>query len=835
MVKDQKKYRPKLKQFYIFLTFLLFFSFFFFYSPDKNNLRVQEKINEAKSYLSKVLSPGRLLEEIEKEKKNTTKICEKISDDMKQYYKTGDREILGIDEDKIEGDKGDHITALINIVKVLTSDKESTLRTLEEKKQFTKEQQTELMQNFVIYGKTIIPLLVLFVIAILSIPGWITCCSCCCCCNCCCCCCCKKDKCKTPCFVLTFFCYGIVALICFYSLGKSNNIFYGVADTECSVLKSVDEVLYGETNPNPPFWGGIKGITEILDKLLEKVDEINQKPDLSKDSIDTLKGDFESNLKTSGDTIKDCSSSPNYCYNDGTNTYMLDIAKNFGEVVPTENNEYKKGNPKNSIADLWIKEYNKSAINSNYYMDNTIASFTILKQDAVTDSLNKGKASMKEIEEAFDGIKKKIAGNIYKYADDFDSYGRLGYKLVFTVLILIDAGLAAFMIMLCMCSAIMCNCCSCTRCFCKFFIHILWNLMALCMCALFIFGSLFTLFGAYGKDMTSVLAFLVSEENLGADKDTILLGDVKKYLNKCFNGNGEILREMGFGTEMDAFEALKNNELNMEEIENEFKNKQNMFVYTEYLSQINEREEFTSKDLSLIATNNGAEPEAYKFTSLLEEINSKVVNENEKWDITSKSNYICEDEDSSTHDEFYNYHPKNCWPTYKNWVKHNAYLSTNTNIILDKIKNLVELASGTQDKSIKKILESSLKVRYQAFLQEEIDILSAFIERIQILTKVVSKYSGKNEKVFNFANCGFIKTNIQVLIKNLKDAFGNDMYTIGVFFLLAAFSMAVAICSTILLIVIINGSTGNNKKGANEDEIKEIRSSEERVFKKEEQ
>jgi len=837
MVKAQKKYRPKLKQFYIFLTFLLFFSFFFFHSPDRKNIRIQEKITEAKSYLSKVLSPGRLLEEIEKEKKNTTKICEKISDDMKQYYKTGDKEILGIDEDKIEGDKGDHITALINIVKVLTSDKESTLRTLEEKKQFTKEQQTELMQNFVIYGKTIIPLLVLFVIAILSIPGWITCCSCCCCCNCCCCCCCKKDKCKTPCFVLTFFCYGIVALICFYSLGKSNSIFYGVADTECSVLKSVDEVLYGETNPNPPFWGGIKGITEILDKLLEKVDEINQKPDLSKGSIDTLKGDFESNLKTSGDTIKDCSSSPNYCYNDGTNTYMLDIAKNFGEVVPTENNEYKKGNPKNSIADLWIKEYNKSAINSNYYMDNTIASFTILKQDAVTDSLNKGKASMKEIEEAFDGIKKKIAGNIYKYADDFDSYGRLGYKLVFTVLILIDAGLAAFMIMLCMCSAIMCNCCSCTRCFCKFFIHILWNLMALCMCALFIFGSLFTLFGAYGKDMTSVLAFLVSEENLGADKDTILLGDVKKYLNKCFNGNGEILREMGFGTEMDAFEALKNNELNMEEIQNDFKNKQNMFVYTEYLSQIKDRDEFKSKDLSLIAMSDTVDPAEYKFTDLLNEINNEAESHNDHWDINSVSNNECS---YSTVDDpqHGNYHPKKCWPTDKLWVRENTQLKIKTNVILNAIKDLVVSANDNSDNSLINILENEttgLKVLYKAFLNSEISTLSNFIERIQIITKVVSKYSGKNEKVFNFANCGFIKTNIQVLIKNLKDAFGNDMYTIGVFFLLAAFSMAIAICSTILLIVIINQSTGNNKKGGNEDDIKEIRSSEERVFKKEEQ
>ena len=37
------------------------------------------------------------------------------------------------------------------------------------------------------------------------------------------------------------------------------------------MLKSVDEVLYGETNQNPPFWGGIKGITKILDQFLTKI------------------------------------------------------------------------------------------------------------------------------------------------------------------------------------------------------------------------------------------------------------------------------------------------------------------------------------------------------------------------------------------------------------------------------------------------------------------------------------------------------------------------------------------------------------------------------------
>lgn len=212
--------------------------------------------------------------------------------------------------------------------------------------------------------------------------------------------------------------------------------------------------------------------------------------------------------------------------------------------------------------------------------------------------------------------------------------------------------------------------------------------------------------------------------------------------------------------------------------------KKSMFVYTEYLSQINDRNEFNSRDLSLIATNSEAEPDSYKFTNLLEEINSKVVNEKEHWDITSDSDDICTNEVSaSSHDEFYNYHPKNCWPTNKFWVKQNSDLNIRTNNILDAIKTLVELAnSDTQTNSIKNLLENNLKGRYITFLQEEIDILSTFITRIQELTKIVSKFSGKNEKVFNFANCGFIKTNIQVLIKNLKDAFGNDLYTIGVFF-----------------------------------------------------
>ena len=69
--------------------------------------------------------------------------------------------------------------------------------------------------------------------------------------------------------------------------------------------------------------------------------------------------------------------------------------------------------------------------------------------------------------------------------------------------------------------------------------------MAIFMIALFMFGSIFTISGQVGKDMISVVSYLVSKDNLGENSDTILLGDVKKYLNKCINSDGEILAELG--------------------------------------------------------------------------------------------------------------------------------------------------------------------------------------------------------------------------------------------------------------------------------------------------
>ena len=104
--------------------------------------------------------------------------------------------------------------------------------------------------------------------------------------------------------------------------------------------------------------------------------------------------------------------------------------------------------------------------------------------------------------------------------------------------------------------------------------------MALFMLILFFGGSWFTLAGVVGNDLAGVISFLISKDNLGADKDTIILDNVKQYLNKCFNGDGNILTELGFSSDMDNFELLKENKLKIEEIQNQFNDKLQKFVYT---------------------------------------------------------------------------------------------------------------------------------------------------------------------------------------------------------------------------------------------------------------
>ena len=163
-------------------------------------------------------------------------------------------------------------------------------------------------KNIIEYGKRILPMLVFLVIGILSIIGWLICCFCTCC-DCCCCCCCKKTKCKIPCFIFTYVFFALVVAVCIYGLTQANKIFVGLADTECSILKFFDQVLYGEMKQELPRWAGIRNINDILIRLNSTLNSLTgdtyDQLDTHYQNIDSKRTSFNTKIQAAGDVLQE--------------------------------------------------------------------------------------------------------------------------------------------------------------------------------------------------------------------------------------------------------------------------------------------------------------------------------------------------------------------------------------------------------------------------------------------------------------------------------------------------------------------------------------------------
>jgi hypothetical protein len=250
MTKEKQKFKPKLRHYHIiFLTFLIC-PLLMLNSKLVNEKRNQEKALRGTTEISEYFF-GRNLDF----KEDTDKICERGSKELKEYYSTGDPSKFGIEEIK-EEDRPEHIQALINIINEGTNGGDG------------------LQDNAITYAKHLIPVAFFFAVTILAIPGWIMCCSCCCC-NCCCCCCCKNECCKLPFYIITNVMYAIVVAVSIYGLSQSNSIFVGLADTECSLLRFLGEIIDGETKSTTPKWGGIEKIKSLLQDTGKNIGEID--------------------------------------------------------------------------------------------------------------------------------------------------------------------------------------------------------------------------------------------------------------------------------------------------------------------------------------------------------------------------------------------------------------------------------------------------------------------------------------------------------------------------------------------------------------------------------
>lgn len=230
-------------------------------------------------------------------------------------------------------------------------------------------------------------------------------------------------------------------------MSQSNSIFVGLADTECSILKFIDQVLSGEGENAPkPYWAGIDKIQNILTTSKTNIATVKStyetKLSTAKGNIVTPKGNFKSELSTQSGNVNDKSTdSFKYIKVIDEKNYILDIINDFGS--------YTDENTNSGFLQNWYLEFIGKDTESSNLMSNIESNFQILKNDGQVDAaLDEGIQNIEPIKTSFDEVKDQISDMIIGYSDTIDKYGKLAFKIVFSALMILDAAIAVLMLIM---------------------------------------------------------------------------------------------------------------------------------------------------------------------------------------------------------------------------------------------------------------------------------------------------------------------------------------------------------------------------------------------------
>jgi hypothetical protein len=487
--------------------------------------------------------------------------------------------------------------------------------------------------------------------------------------------------------------------------------------------------------------------------------------------------------------------------------YVYDLVYALG-VYDRTHNQY----PEDKLLYMWEYEYSLISDNAFDYLGRARNSFTDILSDNlgdVQDALGDGVDKLDEIMDPFNDANDEIGEILSDYSEMIDKYGKMGVKIIFGVLMVMNIALAVLMLLICLFSGRSCTSCCFCRCIFKFCTHILWNILALMMILTFIFGSLISLLGRIGGDMMSLVSYIMSAENFNKNESALLiseLGDASKYIRRCIHGDGAISQELGLGNSLNSFDDIYRVENNISTIKQNFTQVINTLVTYNLIKDQLEKQFNHTEEVMMVHTSNQGLP--IKYSEVLNKINEKVP-QNQRWD-TIENTYLC----GASLPSDTKYYPKKCKPKDNPLYDTDADFKTYANFI-DDMDTIVDYANGNNNgnppeaPTVKNVIEN-LKTHYQTYLGSYINILDFFNTTIHSITDLISRYSGNDGDAFAFLNGKFIGTNLKIILKYLKHSLGEDFYTVGICLVIVGFSLILSISSTILLIVIINTDLQKN-------------------------
>ena len=827
MSKDKTNLKTRLKPYHIILLSCILSSFLILNSNHVNNQRKEAHLNKEKNELFTKIIKGRMLSS--QENSATEEICSRASDDLNEYYKTGDLSKIDLDDDAIECEDKDksYMKALIEVVRSLIDGDDNsndddngdgddgTLRNL---KEIDKD-------NLIEYLMRVLPFIIFLAFGILAIFGWIVCCFCCCC-DCCCCCCCKKEGCKIPCFIFTYVFYALVIAVSFYGLTQASKIFEGLSNTQCSLLKFFEQVLNGEIKTERPRWAGINGINTLLDRLIEEIRDIKARTATSLSGgisdISSEKANFQTEMEDAGKSffesdgttykakyLKNYNTYSHYSFKD---EYVLDIVMRFGK-------KESSGYTSKSFLYLWNEEFSTVAQNADSYLNTANKGFSDIlgpSFDSVIDGLGKGKDNLDKLTKPFTNAENKISDILSKFSEEVDKYGKMSVNIVFGVLMGMNVALAVLVLLIYCCSTKSFTNCCCCRCLFKSCTHVLWNILSLMMILAFIIGSVLGLVGNIGGDMMSLVSFIMSKENFDNTDNPLILNklkDAKKYIKRCIHDDGDISQELDLNSALNSFNDINRVENDITEAKNTFNSIKEECLTFNRIKQLLEEERDYKRDTSLFPVHDvDSDRMLIGYNSFLTKINEFALDSsNIRWSNESTNENQCtvalEDENSY-------YHPKYCKPKHFKDSQNDDFKVYAD--ILNDIDGMVEYANDDDEAKTDSVINviKKLKGAYETFLGGYSTVLGTFETTIHRITDLVRQYSS-DDNAFSFLNGKFIGINLKIVLKYLKYSLGKDLYTVGICLVVVGFSLILSVSCTIFLIVYINIELKKNMNAAN--------------------
>ena len=758
MTKERNKMISRLKSYHIIILGCILGCLLTFNSNYINEQKATMKLNKEKSELFDRIISKRRLQEIQEGDEDviylTSEVCSHSSDDLKEYYQSGDLTKIDLEPGLIECKDKDnkYVKALIGVLEGFIKDEDSSenpntipnnndnnsgnddnggnddganpedrerlrLLSLDE----------EGKENIKIYVDRILPMAVFLGIGILCIIGWLVCCFASCC-NCCCCCCFKKEGCKIPCFIFTYIFYALVITVCIYGLTQTNKIFTGIANTECSFMKFFDDILDGEEKEETPKWIGINGVSNMLNSLYDTVEDM-ENSDLNANleskirDIDEERSNFMPELKSiyknyytdRNDGIDGVDPNVGYYveYNndayikesDSTTInyngkYMLDIFNLLGRYDNDKQNY-------TGYLYLWDREISEIDNQASGTLNSAAGSFRNMLNENIGEikrGLHSGITSLEELRKPFDDVYDVIADAIYDSSVYIDKYGKLSVQLVFGILAAMNLALGILVLLICLFSGKSCADCCCCRCICKCATHIIWNLLAFLMIIAFIIGSLLSLLGAIGSDMMSVFSYIVSEENFNKGDSAVIINKLeegKDILKECFIGNGRLTELFNLSDVTDDFDIIQEKKNEIQGYMDEFRERMNYPSYTYLKSLLENRLQFTEDTNLILLDPQSNTPQAQKIIKLDEII--KKLNDSpgadEKWNLLEgdKDKICIKDQNDGFAKNSQNVlHPWTCEPYHRDWIEEGSGNTDITNYakIATDIIDLLKYAKG---------------------------------------------------------------------------------------------------------------------------------------------